>query len=536
MSPPPLRVSYPSPCLLPLPVSPTPPRVSAPSPCLLPCPCLLPLPVSPPPPRVSSPSPCLRPLSVSPPPPHVSAPSPCLLALPVSPPPPRVSALSPCLRPLPMSPPPHRVSSPSPCLLPLPVSPPPPRVSSFSPCLLPLPVSPPSPRVSSPSPCLLPLPVSPPPPRVSAPSPCLRPLPMSPPPHRVSSPSPCLLPLPVSPPPPRVSSLSPCLLPLPVSPPRVSAPSPCLIPLPVSPPSPRVSSPSPCLLPLPVSLPSPRVSAPSGLHSFFSFLLLAYFLSCCIYTGPLQRALRKRGPMHTALKLLTAALALQGGSALWKYIHLCRFSTDGSGFPLMGHLADFWDMLSQGAVLFLLLSLCGGWTLTRVRKAQSRPLQWEWSPASAAFSVGGVIAQGVLLLWEQLSEAEPEHHGSHAQQSWASVLLVVLRVGLAVLLASVLFWIISTERSALKRDFYLSFSRACFLWFLCQPVLVFLSGVFNRHQRQKVVTVGVVLCRSISMVILYQLFLSRSLYWEVSSLSSVSLPLTMSTASSRGRQ
>ncbi|XP_020555904.1 integral membrane protein GPR180 isoform X1 [Oryzias latipes] len=280
----------------------------------------------------------------------------------------------------------------------------------------------------------------------------------------------------------------------------------------------------------------------SGLHSFFSFLLLAYFLSCCIYTGPLQRALRKRGPMHTALKLLTAALALQGGSALWKYIHLCRFSTDGSGFPLMGHLADcsvssaVWDMLSQGAVLFLLLSLCGGWTLTRVRKAQSRPLQWEWSPASAAFSVGGVIAQGVLLLWEQLSEAEPEHHGSHAQQSWASVLLVVLRVGLAVLLASVLFWIISTERSALKRDFYLSFSRACFLWFLCQPVLVFLSGVFNRHQRQKVVTVGVVLCRSISMVILYQLFLSRSLYWEVSSLSSVSLPLTMSTASSRGRQ
>lgn len=63
------------------------------------------------------------------------------------------------------------------------------------------------------------------------------------------------------------------------------------------------------------------------------------------------------------------------------------------------------------------------------------------------------------MLWEQLSEAEPEHHGSHAQQSWASVLLVVLRVGLAVLLASVLFWIISTERSALKRDFYLSFSR-----------------------------------------------------------------------------
>ncbi|XP_036066753.1 integral membrane protein GPR180 isoform X4 [Oryzias melastigma] len=207
----------------------------------------------------------------------------------------------------------------------------------------------------------------------------------------------------------------------------------------------------------------------AGIHTFFSLLLLSYFISCCIYLGPLQQALRKRGPMHTALKLLTAALAIQGCSALCRYIHLCRYSTDGSGFALMDHLADFWDMLSQGAVLFLLLSLCVGWTLTRARKAQSRPLQWEWSPASTAFSVGGVVAQ------------------------------------------------------------------ACFLWFLCHPVLVFMSGIFNRHQRQKVVTVGVVLCRCISMVILYQLFLSRSLYWEVSSLSSVSLPFTMSRTNSRGR-
>ena len=44
----------------------------------------------------------------------------------------------------------------------------------------------------------------------------------------------------------------------------------------------------------------------------------------------------------------------------------------------------------------------------------------------------------------------------------------------------------------------------------------------------QVVTIGVVLCQAIAVVILYQLFLSRSLYWEVSSLSSVSLPLTMS--------
>lgn len=66
--------------------------------------------------------------------------------------------------------------------------------------------------------------------------------------------------------------------------------------------------------------------APSlpGLHSFFFLLLLSYFIACCIYVQPLYQALRKGGPMHTVLKVLTAALALQGCSALCNYVHLSR--------------------------------------------------------------------------------------------------------------------------------------------------------------------------------------------------------------------
>ncbi|XP_008322894.1 integral membrane protein GPR180 isoform X1 [Cynoglossus semilaevis] len=271
----------------------------------------------------------------------------------------------------------------------------------------------------------------------------------------------------------------------------------------------------------------------AGLYSFYFLLLLAYFIACCIYIQPLHHALKKGGPMHTVFKVLTAALALQGVSALCNYIHLSRYSGDGVGIPLMGNLAEFWDMVSQVSMLYMLLSLCVGWTLSRGRKPQFRPLQWEHTPASTAVAVGGVFIQGILLLWEQYSELENEHHSYHAQQNLAGVLLIFLRVGLALLLASILYQILSTERSTLKRDFYLSFAKGCFLWFLCHPVLLLLSVVFSEHQREKLVTIGVVLCQSISMVILYQLFLSRSLYWEVSSLSSVSLPLTMSRVNQR---
>ncbi|XP_054881021.1 integral membrane protein GPR180 isoform X2 [Poeciliopsis prolifica] len=273
----------------------------------------------------------------------------------------------------------------------------------------------------------------------------------------------------------------------------------------------------------------------AGLHSFYFLLLLAYFIACCIYFQPLYQALKKGGPMHTVLKVLTTALALQGCSAFCNYIHLARYSRDGTGIPLMGSLAEFWDMVSQVSMLYMLLSLCMGWTLSRGRKPQSRPLQWERSPASTAVAVGGVVTQGVLLLWEQYSESESEHHSYHAQRSLAGLLLLALRVALSLLLASILYQIVSTERSTLKRDFYLCFAKGCFLWFLCHPSLVLMSVVFNDHQREKVISIGVILCQSISMVILYQLFLSRSLYWEVSSLSSVSLPLTMSRTNHRGR-
>ncbi|XP_064875000.1 integral membrane protein GPR180-like [Oncorhynchus nerka] len=270
----------------------------------------------------------------------------------------------------------------------------------------------------------------------------------------------------------------------------------------------------------------------AGLHSFYCLLILAYFVASCIYIQPLWMALRKGGPMQTVLKVLSTALALQGISALLNYIHLARYARDGVGIPIMGSLAEFCDMVSQVSMLYMLLSLCVGWTLSKNRKPQSRPLQWDSSPASKALAMGGVVTQGALLLWEQYEETE--HHSYHAQRSIAGLLLISLRIILALLLASVLYTIISTERSALKRDFYLSFAKGCFIWFLCHPVLVLLSVVFNEHQREKVVTIGVILCQAISVVILYQLFLSRSLYWEVSSLSSVSLPLTMSRGG-RGR-
>ncbi|KAM5289302.1 integral membrane protein GPR180 [Ctenodactylus gundi] len=265
----------------------------------------------------------------------------------------------------------------------------------------------------------------------------------------------------------------------------------------------------------------------SGLQEFFFLLVLVYFVIACIYAQSLWQAINKGGPMHMILKVLTTALLLQAGSALANYIHFSRYSKDGIGVPFMGSLAEFFDIASQVQMLYLLLSLCMGWTIVRMKKPQSRPLQWDSTPASTGIAVFMVITQSVLLLWEQFEDTS--HHSSHSHHNLAGLLLIILRICLALSLGCGLYQIIATERSTLKREFYVTFAKGCILWFLCHPALVCISVIFSDHQRDKVITVGVILCQAVSMAVLYRLFLSHSLYWEVSSLSSVTLPLTVSS-------
>ncbi|XP_066169536.1 integral membrane protein GPR180 isoform X2 [Sylvia atricapilla] len=263
------------------------------------------------------------------------------------------------------------------------------------------------------------------------------------------------------------------------------------------------------------------------LHEFFFLLVLAYFITACIYAQSLWQTIRKRGPMHGVLKVLTIALLLQAGSAFANYLHFSSYSRDGIGAPFMGSLAEWCDIVSQIQMLYLLLSLCMGWTIGRMKKSHGRPLQWDSSPASTGIAVVVVVTQSFLLIWEQFEDTN--HHSYHSHHGLASGLLIGLRVCLALSLAAGLYQIITAERSTLKREFYITFAKACILWFLCHPCLATIAVIFREYQREKIITMGVILCQCISMVILYRLFLSHSLYWEVSSLSSVTLPLTVSS-------
>lgn len=67
-------------------------------------------------------------------------------------------------------------------------------------------------------------------------------------------------------------------------------------------------------------------------------------------------------------------------------------------------------MIAQVQMLYMLLSLCVGWSLSRSRKSQSKPLQWDSSPASTALALAVVIAQVSRTHTEiKLMEHENKH-------------------------------------------------------------------------------------------------------------------------------
>lgn len=65
--------------------------------------------------------------------------------------------------------------------------------------------------------------------------------------------------------------------------------------------------------------------------------------------------------------------------------------------------------------------------------------------------------QAILFVWEQIEDTD--HRMYHAHRSYAGLALVVLRILLAALFAWNLNVTVSAERSALRREFYKSFTK-----------------------------------------------------------------------------
>jgi hypothetical protein len=250
-----------------------------------------------------------------------------------------------------------------------------------------------------------------------------------------------------------------------------------------------------------------------GLLLFYCLLVLLYIAGLSLYAHQVWITISKGGPMH---EMLTLAMGLHFISAILMLIHLWRYSSNGEGIPMFSVLSEVLEMLAQCQMIWMLLGISVGWT---VSSNSSHPIR---DKKQLLINVTVTIIHVLLVLWEQ--SYDESHYTYHVHENLPGWLLVSLRMGLALLISYNLRCTTSEERSALKKDFYHGFAIGCYLWFFAFPMLMVVAIVFPEYHRLKVVTVGTTVIQTASMVILSRLFLSRSLYWEVSSLSSTTLP------------
>ncbi|XP_041482668.1 integral membrane protein GPR180-like [Lytechinus variegatus] len=261
-----------------------------------------------------------------------------------------------------------------------------------------------------------------------------------------------------------------------------------------------------------------------GLLTYYELLTFVYFVLGCICAPKVYETLKKGGPMHEVMSMLTSVLCFQALGAFSMFLHLYRYSQDGLGSSLMENLAELVDIVAQFMMLYMMVSLSLGWTLTST-KTQLNAHVWKTSPLAKIAAVITAL-QCFSVLLEQLLFTQ--HSAYHSHQSFLGMVTIMGRVSLAIIFAHNLHKVVSKEKSIVRREFYSNFAKMSFIWFFAYPVLVFVSLLFSHYIRKRFLIMTVTSVQATIVVLLYRLFLSRSLYWEISSLSSSSsLPLRL---------
>lgn len=113
------------------------------------------------------------------------------------------------------------------------------------------------------------------------------------------------------------------------------------------------------------------------------------------------------------------------------------------------------EMLAQCQMVWMLLSMSVGWTLG---STTAHPIKDKRQLTTiTTVAVGHVL----LVLWEQTYDES--HYTYHVHESLPGLLLILLRIGLAMLFGYNLKHTVAKERSVLRKNFYQSFATVSVL-------------------------------------------------------------------------
>ncbi|XP_028400119.1 integral membrane protein GPR180-like [Dendronephthya gigantea] len=246
----------------------------------------------------------------------------------------------------------------------------------------------------------------------------------------------------------------------------------------------------------------------AGLLSFYKVITFIIFITGSLYGHRLWQTLCKGGPMHQVIKELSVGVIYQALATFFTLTNLLWFAQDGKEYTYLIFVAIVFQSLAEFKMLNMSVKVSFGWMLGSSKNVMDSRLLRQ-----IQLVVGTVaILEFVLTIWNNV------------------LLLSVCKCLVAGVVVFNIKGKLSEERSSLRKDFYTSVIKSCCLWFLALPCSSLLTLVLSSYHRLKINTFVQRSAEMVAVFLLYKLFLSRSLYWEVSSLSSATLPLRLDKA------
>jgi len=265
-------------------------------------------------------------------------------------------------------------------------------------------------------------------------------------------------------------------------------------------------------------------------YGMFSWALVCFFISSVVGFFVTKRLRLRRkdgrtrggmfGHFHPVIEALLLAMLLHYLSLILQLMHYLAYSSNGNGWSLfpMQTLSTICHEASKLALSTLFIVISQGWTIT-TDKVPNRDTLVPIVAATSAFELLGVVVQ---VLYNDSHDA----FSSRAREGLTGFGLVVVQLVLYYWFLSGVKKCISTESKQMsaRHGFFLAFAFCCSLWFLSEPFLVLLSIVFSEYYRQALLCGGSLFLQTVALSLLSRLFLWRSLYFKISSLSDSVLP------------
>jgi len=194
-----------------------------------------------------------------------------------------------------------------------------------------------------------------------------------------------------------------------------------------------------------------------------------------------KRHAKEKGMQYTVTKYLFVSVLVDCIAFIFNLAHYCKFAQDGIGITPLEGAFFFVDLMSSLILLYIVLMLCHGWTIS-TNFVQSKRL------IIVIISTLFLLYIALFVWSEYLMDPASVLHRYETPPGWTIVGARVALVLYGIVSLAHTWWL---EREERKRQFYILWAFIAGIWLLTLPIIALVAHFCIETWRRRVCVFGV---------------------------------------------